>query len=349
MTAWTKLLIGPTATIRQAIETIDAGGMQIAFVVDADNRLLGTVSDGDIRRAILRGADLNASATQIMNPHPLVARPGDDRDTVLAVMQARQIHRVPVLDSAGRMVGLDVFDELVRPARRDNLVVLMAGGRGTRLHPLTTERPKPMLVIGARPILENILLNFIEHGFHRFYVSVKYKAEMVKEHFGDGSNWNVTIRYLEETEAMGTAGCLTLLPETPAQAVVVMNGDVLTRVNLHLLLDFHEHHRASATMCVREYDFQVPYGVVRLDDHRLVGIEEKPIQRFFVSAGIYVLEPAVLKLLPQGTAYDMPTLFEALVQNKMETVVFPIREYWLDVGRHADLEKAGNDHPMWLP
>ena len=206
-----------------------------------------------------------------------------------------------------------------------------------------------MLIIGNKPILETILLNFIELGFHRFYISVNYKAEMVKEYFGDGSRWSVSIRYLEETEAMGTAGCLSLLPEETTQPLVVMNGDVLTKVNLHLLLDFHEGNKSSATMCVREYDFQVPFGVVTLDDHRLVGIEEKPVQRFFVSAGIYVLEPAVLKLLPQGTAYDMPALFEALVQNNMETVVFPIREYWLDVGRHADLERASNDHPTWLP
>lgn len=349
MTEWTNLLIGPATTIRKAIETIDAGGMQIVFVVDEEGCLLGTVSDGDVRRAILRSVDLEAPVTQIMNRHPLVARTGDDRDTVLAEMHAKQIHRVPVVDSAGRMVGLDVFDEMVRPARRDNLVVLMAGGRGSRLHPLTTERPKPMLMVGDKPILENILLNFIEHGFHRFYVSVNYKAEMVKDYFGNGSKWNVTIRYLEETEAMGTAGCLTLLPEAPTQPLVVMNGDVLTKVNLHLLLDFHDHHRASATMCVREYDFQVPYGVVKLEDHRLVGIEEKPIQRFFVSAGIYVLEPTALKLLPRKAPFDMPNLFEALVQNNMATVVFPIREYWLDVGRHADLEKAGNDHPMWLP
>src|SRR5262245_29611523 len=195
MTAWSKLLIGPTATVRQAIEAIDAGSMQIAFVVEADNRLLGTVSDGDVRGAILRSVDLNAPVTQIMNPHPVVVRPEDDRETVLAAMQAKQIHRVPVVDSAGRMIGLEVFDELVRPARRNNLVVLMAGGRGTRLHPLTTACPKPMLTVGGKPILETILLNFIAHGFNRFYVSVNYKADIVKDHFGDGSKWSVSIRY----------------------------------------------------------------------------------------------------------------------------------------------------------
>jgi dTDP-glucose pyrophosphorylase len=349
MTDWTKLLIRAAATIRQAIEVIDAGCMQIAFVVDSDGRLLGAVSDGDVRRAILRGIELGAPATQIMNANPLVARPGDDRDAILAVMQEKQIHRVPVVDSKGRMIGLDSFDELVRPPRRDNAVVLMAGGRGTRLRPLTAERPKPMLHVGSKPILETILSGFIEHGFHRFFISVNYMAEMIKDHFGDGSRWNVEIRYLEEAEAMGTAGCLRLLPDVPTSPIVVMNGDVLTRINLNLLLDFHERCHAAATLCVREYDFQVPYGVVKLDNDRLVGIEEKPVQRFFVSAGIYVLEPAALKLVPSTAPYDMPSLFQSLMDRNMATVVFPIREYWLDVGRHGDLEKASHDLTMWPP
>ena len=342
MSEWAALVIGPEATIREAIRRIDAGGMQIALVVGTDRRLLGTISDGDVRRGILRGVSLDARCETIMNAAPTVARPGEDREALLATMRARQLHRIPVLDASDRIVGLETFDELVRPARRENLVVLMAGGMGKRLRPLTEERPKPMLMIGNRPILETILLNFVECGFHRFYLSVNYKADMVEEHFGDGSRWGVTIRYLREREPMGTAGAVRLLPEKPELPVLVMNGDLLTKTNFNSLLDFHNTHHAAATMCIREYDLQVPYGVVKTLDHRLVAVEEKPVQRFFVNAGIYVLSPEALGQIPDGY-YDMPMLFEKLVGAGSETAVFPIREYWLDIGHLADLEKAHGD------
>lgn len=343
MSDWKKLALPEQATIRQAIEQIDAGGMQIALVVAPDNRLLGTISDGDVRRGILRGVSLDAQASSIMNRTPTVARPGEDRDALIATMRARQLHRIPVLDADGRLVGLETLDELVLPAERDNVVVLMAGGLGARLRPLTEDTPKPMLTIGKRPILETILLNFIEHGFRRFYVAVNYKAEMVTGHFGDGSRWGADIRYLREPKRMGTAGAIGLLPEAPKSPIIVMNGDLLTKVNFSSLLDFHRVHRAAATMCVREYDLQVPYGVVKLDEHRLLSVEEKPIQRFFVNAGIYVLSPEAVSLIPRGEPYDMPVLFSTLVDTGQETAVFPIREYWLDIGHLADLEKAHGD------
>lgn len=343
MSDWRKLALSEGASVRQAIERIDAGGMQIALVVSPDDRLLGTISDGDVRRGILRGVALDAPAASIMNRTPTVARPGEDRDALIATMRARQLHRIPVLDAAGRLTGLEALDELILPAERDNIVVLMAGGLGARLRPLTEDTPKPMLTIGKRPILETILLNFMEHGFRRFYVSVNYKAEMVTEHFGDGSRWGAEIRYLRESKRMGTAGAIGLLPESPKSPIIVMNGDLLTKVNFSSLLDFHRDHRAAATMCVREYDMQVPYGVVKLDDHRLLAVEEKPIQRFFVNAGIYVLSPETVAMIPRGEAYDMPALFATLVDDRKETAVFPIREYWLDIGHLADLEKAHGD------
>ncbi|MGE3991990.1 nucleotidyltransferase family protein [Pseudorhodoplanes sp.] len=342
MSEWTRLLLPPGSTVRDAIAHIDAGGMQIALVADDHNRLLGTISDGDVRRCILRGIPLDAPAETIMNRAPTVVRPGEDRDVLLATMRARHLHRIPVLDSGGHIIGLETLDELVRPSERENVVVLMAGGLGTRLRPLTEERPKPMLMIGNRPILETIILNFLDCGFRRFFISVNYKAEMVKEHFGDGSAWGAEIRYLQESERMGTAGALHLLPEIPDHPMIVMNGDLLTKASFGSLIDFHNSHQAAATMCIREYDFQVPYGVVRTQDHRLIGVEEKPVQRFFVNAGIYVLSPDAVRLVPRGY-YDMPMLFEQLVQMQRETAVFPIREYWLDIGHIADLEKAHGD------
>jgi NDP-sugar pyrophosphorylase family protein len=219
-------------------------------------------------------------------------------------------------------------------------VVLMAGGMGRRLHPITCDCPKPLIQVGNKPILETILENFIAHGFRRFYISVNYKAEMIKKHFGDGGRWGVEIRYIDEEFALGTAGPLGCLPERSAAPIIVMNGDILTQVNFHQLLAFHAEHRSKATMCVREYDFQIPYGVINLQHHRLVDIEEKPVQRFFVNAGIYALEPEVISMIPKNKHCDMPGLFKEVLQQGYETAAFPVREYWMDVGRIDDLERA---------
>ena len=342
MKDWTRLLISPNATVREAIERIDQGGMQIVLVVDGDGRLLGTISDGDVRRSVLRGVKLESQATEIMNRSPKVTSPGEDRGVLLTTMSSLYLHRIPVIDDEGRVIGLETLDELVKPEQHENAVVLMAGGLGSRLRPFTEDRPKPMLTIGKRPILETILVNFLECGFHRFYISVNYKAEIVKEHFGDGSRWGAQIHYLNETDRMGTAGALGLLPEKPTAPIIVMNGDLLTKTNFSSLLDFHISRGAAATMCVREYDLQVPYGVVKIHDHRLLGVEEKPIQKFFVNAGIYVLSPEAVSLVPP-TFYDMPELFEKLVAQGRETAVYPVMEYWLDIGHVADLEKAMGD------
>lgn len=337
-----SIIIDPSASLRQAMQCIDSGGMQIALVVDASKRLVGTISDGDVRRAVLRGVPLDAPAREVMNASPTVTHAGEDRDVLIATMHARHLHRIPVVDSEGRLIGLETLDDLIRPAPKENAVVLMAGGLGSRLRPLTEDRPKPMILVGGRPILETILLNFVEGGFHRFYITVNYRAEMIMDYFGDGSRWGVEIEYIRETEKLGTAGALSLLPEKPAKPLIVMNGDLLTKTNFGMLIDFHTSHRAAATMCVREYDFQVPYGVVKLEDHRLVAIEEKPVHRFFVNAGIYVLSPEAVAKIPPSY-YDMPTLFESLVSSGMEASVFPVREYWLDIGHIADLEKANGD------
>jgi NDP-sugar pyrophosphorylase family protein len=279
-----------------------------------------------------------------MNADPSVARANDSRESILAVMRRKGLHHMPLLDEKGIVVGLDTLDDLIQTRTKDNWVVLMAGGLGSRLRPLTTDCPKPMLKVGNKPLLETILQNFIEYGFHRFYVSVNYMAEVVKAYFGDGSRWGVEIRYLQEDQRLGTAGALSLLSERPKEPMLVMNGDLLTKVNFSQLLDFHISHDAIGTMCVREYDFQIPYGVVKIDKHRITGIEEKPIQRFFVNAGIYVLEPDVLDCITVGEYFDMPTLFEKIIEQKKETVVFPIREYWLDIGHMADYERANGEY-----
>lgn len=329
--------------IIRAVETIEAGARQIALVVDGDRRLLGTVTDGDIRRGILRGIGLDQPASRVMNVQPLTARPEQGRDAVLRLMRDREIHQIPVVDAVGRVVGLETLDDLIHQDALDIWVVLMAGGLGTRLRPLTDSIPKPLLPVGGRPLLETIIENFAMQGFRRIFLSVNYKAEMFENHFGDGSSLGVQIEYVHEQDRMGTAGALALLPERPENPLIVMNGDLLTTVNFRQFLGFHREHRARATMGVREYSFQVPYGVVETDHQRLVAISEKPVHHFFVSAGMYVLEPDVLDLIPHGEPYDMPKLFESIISQGGEASVFPVREYWLDIGRLDDLERAQNE------
>ena len=340
MRNWEKILVLPDTTIRETINIMNQGSLKIVLVADENRRLLGTVVDGDIRRGILKGCSLEEQVQEVMSCTPTVAAQNDEREKILALMRLNHVYQIPVVDEDGILVGLEVIEALLSPPQRENWIVLMAGGMGTRLKHLTVDTPKPLLKIGEKPLLETTLVNFIEQGFNRFFISVNYKSELIEAHFGDGSAWGVQIDYLREDKKLGTAGALGLLPGKPTAPVLVMNGDVLTKVNFQQLLDFHQEHRAAATMCVREYDFQVPYGVVKLDRHRIASIEEKPIQRFFVNAGIYVLEPEILNLVPHDSYFDMPTLFEKLVEQKRETAVFPIREYWLDIGRMDDFERA---------
>lgn len=344
MNRWKDVLINSQTPIMKAIEIIDAGSLQIALVVDALNKLVGTVSDGDVRRAILKGFDLDRPVSEIMFTEPTVASCHESREAVLATMKIKQLRQIPIVDQDGCVVGLDVWDELISIQERDNIVVLMAGGLGSRLGELTKDCPKPLLRVGNKPVMETILENCIEYGFKRFYVSVNYKADMVKECFGDGSRWGVEIKYIEEKKRLGTAGSLGLLPEIPTLPLLVMNADVLTKINFKHLMAFHEDHKSVATMCVRDYEFQVPFGVVELDNHRLKNILEKPIHQFFVNAGIYVLNPEAVSMVPNNVYFDMPALFDKLLEKQIETAAFPIREYWLDIGHKDDFEQANGDY-----
>ena len=329
--------------IHDALKIIDHRGGQIALVVDGGHKLLGTVTDGDVRRGILSGIDVQSPVSMIMNAEPVKAKPSDSRQFILSTLRQNKLRHIPIVDDAGCLLGLETLDDL-NPTYRKNMVLLMAGGLGSRLKPLTNECPKPMLKIGGRPILETIILNFIEYGFREFVVSLNYQANMIREYFSDGYKWGVSIHYIEEDKRLGTAGSLRLLPEIQnSHPVIVMNGDVLTKVNLGHLLDFHESHQSKATMGVREYNFQVPYGVLKLDHHRIVEVEEKPDHNFFVNAGIYVLDQDILNCLPDKERFEMPNLFEQLIKMGHHAVAFPIREYWLDIGQPDNLKQAHSD------
>jgi len=344
MNRWKDILINPTTSIIETIKIIDEGSLQIALVVDSANKLVGTVSDGDVRRAILKGVSLDRPVCEIMYTEPTVASSVDSRDEIMMKMRLKHLRQIPILDKDGCVVGLDSLDSMINMQKRDNVVVIMAGGLGTRLGELTSNCPKPLLKVGNKPILETIIENCMEYAFRRFYLSVNYKADMVKDYFGDGSRWGIEINYLEENKRLGTAGALGLLPEPLTMPALVMNGDVLTKINFKHLMDFHEEQKSVATMCVREYEFQVPFGVVQLDHHRLVNILEKPVHQFFVNAGIYVLNPEVISLVPKDEYLDMPSLFDKLFEKQSDTSAFPIREYWMDIGRKADFERANGEY-----
>lgn len=344
MKDWEKTLVGPEMSVREVITRLNSHAAQIALVADESRVLLGVVTDGDIRRAFLKGLTLEAKASQVMNSQFKSASTKETAQKIVNRMVRGVIRHMPVVDEQKRVVGLKVLDELLQPAEKENAVVLMAGGMGKRLGPLTENCPKPMLRVGNKPVLEIILDNFLRHGFRRFYISVNYKAEMVEEHFGDGSQWGAQIVYLREKERLGTAGSLSLLPEKPKLPFIVMNGDLLTNVNLQQLLQFHEDQKAQATMCVREHAIQVPYGVVNIGGNQILNVDEKPTQKFFVNAGIYVLNPSTLDLIPQGQYFDMPSLFDRLIEQKLQTAAFPIREYWLDIGQRTDFERALSDY-----
>jgi dTDP-glucose pyrophosphorylase len=344
MKNWRSALLIEGSSIADAIRILESNTAHICLVVDGEGRLKGTITDGDVRRGLLRSVSLQAPVTEVMKKTPLTGRLGEDRQIHLAAMRRTQVRQLPLVDGEGCVIGLVTSDEITEPRPRLNWVILMAGGLGLRLRPLTEEMPKPMLRIGPKPLLETTLENFLQQNFSRFYISINYLADKVKAHFGDGSRFGCEIRYLEEREQLGTGGALGLLPERPSEPIIVMNGDVLTKVNFGHLLDFHREHGAAATMCVREYDFQVPYGVVSLEGANIRALTEKPLHSFFVNAGIYVIEPRLLEAIPRDARrFHMTELFDQTIAQGQPTAAFPIREYWIDIGQLDDFTRANGE------
>ena len=352
MNNWQSLLISPEEPITKALKIIDArfsGDFRllhpnrIALVVDGSNKLLGIVTDGDIRQSHLNGFSQNAAVSEIMNKSFQFCGDSHSKEAIFKLMREKHVSQLPVLSSDGRVVGVELLEEYVAPSNPDNLVVLVAGGQGTRLGELTKDCPKPLIEICGRPVIETILLNFVNFGFKNFKIIINFLGEQIVNRIGDGKNWGVNIEYLREEKKMGTAGGLSLISKKPKSPLIVMNADVLTKLSLVHLLDFHAANESFASMCVREFTFQVPFGVAQVDGPLLTGIDEKPVQRFFVNAGIYVLSPDVLDIIPKDRKLDMPDLFSMLFKLQKKTIAFPVREYWMDIGRVEDLEKAKDE------
>ena len=332
------------ATIKEALGIIDSGAMQIALVVDDKDKLLGTLTDGDIRRGILRGLDLDSSIETIVFKEPAIAKISSTKEEILKIALSKKLHQIPIVDDNGIVLDLKEIEELVEPKIKTNRVILMVGGLGTRLRPLTQDTPKPMLKVGNKPILQTIVERFAEYGFVNITMCVNFNASIIRDYFSDGKEFGVNIDYVLEEKRMGTAGALSLLKERPSEPFFVMNGDLLTNVNFEHIFNYHMLNKATATMCVREYDYEVPYGVVKMNDNKIIEIAEKPVQKFFVSAGIYMLSPEILDLIPKNEFYDMPALFEKLIKLSKNVISFPIREYWLDIGRMEEYQRANEEY-----
>ena len=344
MDEWRKTLISPDLQIYKAIEIIDWNSQQIAVVTDEEGKLLGTVTDGDIRRGILKKIPLTSPVSKIMNPHPVTIPKMNDRKSIIDILNANKIRHLPVIDEARHIIGIERLEGQLADIHNKSWVVIMAGGRGKRLKPLTDDCPKPMLKIGEKPILLTILEQLIRQGFTRFCISVNYRSIQIKDYFGDGSKLGAEIYYIDEKKRMGTAGSLSLFPFETQEPILVLNGDILTKLSFEQLIDFHRDHQAKATIAVAAYDFQVPYGLIKANHDHLVGFEEKPIFSSFINAGIYVLSPEVLNCVPKNSYFDMNNLFEILLENKDSVCIFPIREYWTDVGGLKSFYDACKDY-----
>jgi dTDP-glucose pyrophosphorylase/predicted transcriptional regulator len=340
------IIVNEDTSLRDALNTIDKSSKQICLVLDNSQKLLGTISDGDIRRALLNNISLDEIIINVYFKNPTVANVNDSKETILNLCKINKIHQIPIVDNDNNIVGLEILDELIVSESKVNKVILMVGGLGTRLRPLTENTPKPMLPVGGKPILQTIVEKFVSYGFVNIVMCIGYKSHIIQDFFEDGSRFGANIEYILENERMGTAGALSLLSQdqVTSEPFFIMNGDLLTNVNFEHFLNFHIQNNAKATMGVREYDFQVPYGVVNLEDGKIKSIIEKPIHNFFVSAGIYILNSECIDLIPKDEFYDMPTLFDTLIKMNENTISFPIREYWLDIGRMDEYEKANKEY-----
>lgn len=341
--------IAPQTSIREAIAVIDRNLRGIALVADGERHLLGTITDGDIRRAILDGVSLELPVTELLKrkpaayARPLSAPADTDRVELLRIMQEKAIRQLPLLDAEGRVVDLVLLSDLLPETLLPLRAVVMAGGYGKRLRPLTEDLPKPMLPVGDRPLMEHIIDQLRDSGIRQVNVTTHFRPEKIKDHFGNGVEFGVEISYVSEDEPLGTAGALGLM-EPASEPFLVINGDILTKVDFRAMLKFHREHEADLTVGIRQYELQVPYGVLECDGPLIKGVHEKPTYKFFVNAGIYLLDPTAQSYIPAGERFDMTDLIETLIAAGRRVVSFPIMEYWLDIGRPDDYEKAQADH-----
>lgn len=339
-----KICLNTNASISEVIRNIDDSGYQISIIVDKNQKLLGIMTDGDIRRFILSKKSFNTKVGEVMNKFPTVVEVGTSKSAMLNIMRNKLLHQIPVVDENYKLKDLLTLDELIGVNKKDNVIFIMAGGLGKRLLPLTETKPKPMLLINEKPIIQIILESFIEQGFKKFFISVNYKSNLIMDYLKDGSNWGVKINYIQEQKRLGTAGSLSLIKEKIKHPLIVINSDVVTKLEYEKILKFHVSKKSSATMVICKKETEIPYGVVNIKNNNLISIEEKPVKHFFINAGIYVLQPEIIELLPKNSYYDMPELFKYLKSKDKKVKVFPLEEYWMDIGHLNNYQKVISDY-----
>ncbi len=340
---WRKCTLAPSASIRSAIGNLIDSSARIVLVVSEEMKLIGTVSDGDIRRGLIRGKSLESPISEILHSDALIVGENTDLDVVRKLMTDARIQQVPIVDVEGKLIGLHEWDRMNSGSLHENLFVIMAGGQGRRLLPYTSTIPKPMVRVDGKPMLEHIILRAKSNGFSNFVIVVHHLAEIIESHFRNGKELGVNISYIKELQPLGTAGGLALLDPVPKSPLVVTNGDVLTDVNYRNLLDFHRESGAGATMAVRMFETQHPFGVVRLKGIDIKGIEEKPVIRDYINAGVYVIEPILLGRIKDGTPLSMTDFIASLSQDNVATKAYLLHENWMDVGNPNDLLRANEN------
>ena len=335
-----RLLYSKDNSLEELLTLLDANGNGFLPIVDKEDHLLGVVTDGDIRKAFLRK---KYEVDDIINKNPITMSESASNAEIINELKKIYRRQMPIVDVDNKLVDIIEFDNLDFNIK-ENRVVIMAGGLGSRLGSLTKHTPKPMLSVGAKPMLEHLIEKFSSYGFLNFYLSVNYKADVIKNYFQDGRKWGVSINYLEEDKPLGTAGALSMLErEALEEPFFVINGDILTNLDFSKLLRFHQEHDSHATMCTRTYEMQVPYGVVNTKENAIISMQEKPIQSYNINAGIYVLNPKVLKYIPQNSFFDMPSLYELLIEQRFNVNSYTIDDYWIDIGQVHDYEQANRD------
>lgn len=335
------LTIFEGATIRDAMSAIQQGGCKTVFVITENYKLVGVIGDADIRRGLLNGSDLSDNVAEVINRSPLVLSERSTHEEARNFTLTNKRDAIPIITDSGELISVYTLIESIKRNWRENEVVLMAGGKGERLLPLTKEVPKPMIPVGAKPMLEHVLESLIDHGFCNFTISINYLGESIKSYFGDGKSWGVNIRYVQEDEPLGTAGALSLFePKNSKLPFIIMNCDVVASIDYDRLLDAHQDHCFAATMCVTKQEVSVPFGVVEHEEHELKQVVEKPSMAFWVNAGVYAMSPSVLSFIDDNEKIDMPDLFERVKKQGGKAGVFPLNEYWLDIGTHQTLGEA---------
>jgi dTDP-glucose pyrophosphorylase len=340
MAAWEKVVVLSNATIEKVINILNETGFRIVLVVSIDGTLEGTISDGDVRRGLLRGLSLSDSAKDILFRNPLVVGPYTEPNKVLELMNSNGLFQVPIISDNGKVIGLHLWENLKESRKRPNLMVIMAGGKGTRLLPRTENIPKPMLRIMGKPILQHIVEQAKYDGVSNFAIAVHHLSGLIEEYFQDGSKFGVNIEYLREAKPLGTAGALGLLSQVPKHPIIVSNGDIVTDVSYGNMLDYHSQNNAFATMAVQFQEIQNPFGIVEVEGNEIRGFREKPITKNLINAGVYVLDPSSTLLLEESMSCDMPFLFQKLMSANKKVVAFPLHENWIDIGRPEDLDRA---------